>query len=39
MYEILKRCKQFLNEMTCTDEELEWLVNKVIEKAEENDVR
>ena len=39
MYKVLKRCKQLLNEMTCVDEELEWLVNKVIEKAEENDVR
>jgi len=38
MYEILKRCKQFLNEMTCTDEELEWMVNEVIKKVEGNDV-
>jgi len=34
MYEVLKECKKYLNEMTCVDEELERMVNEVIKKAE-----
>ena len=36
MYEVLKICKQLLNKMTCVDEELEWMVNEIIKKVEEN---
>jgi len=36
MYEVLKKCKQLLNKMTCVDEELEWMVNEIIKKVEEN---